>query len=309
MRHILSSPFRHLWFASLALALPLFATLALTSSVQAQVIYFTATLGGSQETPPTGSSATGFACLTLDTAANTLTFHVEFSGLGSPETAAHLHGFAPPGTPAPVLYPLPLGNPKTGVIQYLQSEEQSIIAGLSYINIHSTTFQNGEIRGQVVQAPPVISLCFGDGTVATCPCGNNAVTGQGCLNSIGTGGILTASGFASIACDSFLLSGSAMPNTTAIYFQGTAPMNSGFGSPLGDGLLCAGGTVVRLRMETNTNTGSQFPTSGQASISVRGGITSPGTRIYQAWYRDPTPSFCTPANFNFTNAVQATWVL
>jgi hypothetical protein len=30
-------------------------------------------------------------------------------------------------------------------------------------------------------------------------------------------------------------------------------------------------------------------------------------RVYQCWYRNADPVFCTVATFNLTNAVQVTW--
>ena len=42
-----------------------------------------------------------------------------------------------------------------------------------------------------------------------------------------------------------------------------------------------------------------------AHDTIRGAVV-PGTRYYQAWYRDSAP-FCTPAFYNMTNAVQITW--
>jgi hypothetical protein len=38
----------------------------------------------------------------------------------------------------------------------------------------------------------------------------------------------------------------------------------------GDGLRCAGGSVVRLKTLTNVNNGSQYPEVGDPSVSVRG---------------------------------------
>ncbi len=113
----------------------------------------TATLNGVQEVPPTNSTATGTGTFVIDTNANTLSFNITFSGLLAPELFAHIHGPAPPGVTAPVLFPLPPGNPKIGVWNYPQANEADILAGNTYVNIHSGLFPNGEIRAQIIPTP------------------------------------------------------------------------------------------------------------------------------------------------------------
>lgn len=76
-------------------------------------------------------------------------YNITFSGLGSAETMAHIHGFAPPTVNAGIIHTLPLGNPKIGVFNYSQAQEAGILNGLTYVNIHSVNFPNGEIRGQI----------------------------------------------------------------------------------------------------------------------------------------------------------------
>ena len=109
----------------------------------------------------------------MDTDANTLSVNVSDSGgpaLTTPEIAAHIHGFAPPGTPAGILFGLPLGSPKIAVWNFTEVQQPSIIAGLSYVNLHTTMFPVGEIRGQILRVPSC-----GDGILdggETCDDGN-----------------------------------------------------------------------------------------------------------------------------------------
>jgi hypothetical protein len=120
-----------------------------------------------QETPPTGSPATGTIKVLVDTAANTLTYQINVVGLVNTETAAHIHGMAPPGVPAGILYALPLGNTKTGVINYLESEEPGILSGQTYVNVHTNVFGGGEIRGQILpQVETWDDATFADGFFA-----------------------------------------------------------------------------------------------------------------------------------------------
>jgi len=130
-----------------------------------------AMLTGAQETPPVASAAFGGGVFVIDKCANTLSYYIVFQGLT--ETAAHIHGFAGPGAAAGVVHALPAGNPKIGVWAYTDAQEPSILAGLTYVNIHTAANPGGEIRGQIVthvaeldgaqETPPVASAAGGWG--------------------------------------------------------------------------------------------------------------------------------------------------
>jgi hypothetical protein len=153
-----------------------------------------------------------------------------------------------------------------------------------------------------------MSFCFGDGTATACPCGNSGASGHGCASSASASGAqLQASGNASVSNDTLILAGSGMPNSAVLYFQGTGQNASGLGTAFGDGLRCAGGTIVRLGVETNVAGASQYPSGNDMPISVRGQIPlAGGVRTYQGWYRNAAP-YCTPSTFNLTNGIQITW--
>jgi CHRD domain len=72
---------------------------------QAALINFNATLTGSQEVPPTSSAGTGFSTVVLNDVADTITVNTSFSGLTSPAIMGHIHGPAPVGVNAPILFP------------------------------------------------------------------------------------------------------------------------------------------------------------------------------------------------------------
>jgi hypothetical protein len=156
----------------------------------------------------------------------------------------------------------------------------------------------------------VTAYCFGDGTGTPCPCGNAGAAGAGCANSLNpSGGVLGSVGQASLSNDGFTLIGSGMPDSSALYFQGTTQVSGGAGSTFGDGLRCAGGSVVRLGTKTNVGGSSSYPEILDQPISVRGMITSaPTTRTYQVWYRNADPTFCTVSTFNLTNGLNVGWV-
>ncbi|MEY2807152.1 MAG: hypothetical protein RIR65_1569 [Planctomycetota bacterium] len=175
------------------------------------------------------------------------------------------------------------------------------------------TFNNSDGTAAVVKvdvpSTPGAGFCFGDGSATACPCGNFGAAGRGCASSVNANGaLLDATGQASLASDSVVLRGTGMPNSSALYFQGTTQLSSGAGSVFGDGLRCAGGSVIRLGTRVNASGASQYPQSGDASVSVRGGVATPGTRTYQVWYRNAA-AFCTSDTFNLTNGWQLTWGL
>jgi len=59
-----------------------------------QATLFVANLNGSQETPPTNSNATGTATLLLSPDETSAALSLNFSGLSSAETGAHIHALA-----------------------------------------------------------------------------------------------------------------------------------------------------------------------------------------------------------------------
>jgi hypothetical protein len=180
----------------------------------------------------------------------------------------------------------------------------------NFPNILELADTTGPVSILAIDVPSTVgtAFCPGDGTGTACPCGNNSPVGAnaGCLSSLGTGGTLIATGAASLAADTVVLSGSGMPNSSALYFQGTAQQTGGAGAQFGDGLRCASGTIVRLGTKTNVFGSSQYPSGTDPSVSVKGLIAAPGVRTYQVWYRNAA-SFCTPSTFNLSNGWQITW--
>lgn len=86
-------------------------------------------------------------------------FYYSFAwNLDSPANNAHFHGPAARGESAGVLIDLgPVsGNvgEKRGSVTLMESQEEQLLDGLWYINVHSTMVPAGEIRGQMVELPP-----------------------------------------------------------------------------------------------------------------------------------------------------------
>jgi len=124
-------------------------------STNATVFPINVTFSGLQETPANNSSGTGTFVGTYNDATDSLIYTITFSGLSANSTAAHFHGYVPPGIMAPVL--IGRGGFPTGVMSgsfkdtlvLTQGQEDSLKMGLIYFNIHTTAFPAGEIRAQI----------------------------------------------------------------------------------------------------------------------------------------------------------------
>ncbi len=183
----------------------------------------------------------------------------------------------------------------------------SVTGGTLVIDL-TVTSGFGSLNGiQLVREAPAVALCAGDGSGTPCPCGNSGGAGRGCASSVeANGALLTASGTASVGSDTLILLGSGMPDSSALYFQGTTAAAGGAGAVFGDGLRCAGGSVKRLGTQTNVAGASQYPDVGDAPVSVQGTVAPGDVRVYQVWYRNAA-TFCTADTFNLTNGLQLTW--
>jgi trimeric autotransporter adhesin len=188
-----------------------------------------------------------------------------------------------------------------------------LFAGGAFTNANSSPSNHvasWESCGSATGTP----YCFGDGTGAFCPCVcQTSSLGTGCRNSSGDGARISGSGLAQVSSDSVVLHGQGMPTTgpTALFFQGTAQVGvAGRGVFFGDGLRCAGGTVVRLGAKTATGGVADFGAGigTDPNVSVAGSVPSGGaTRHYQIYYRNSV-SFCTAATWNMSNALTIVWI-
>lgn len=164
------------------------AWLCAGAAAAAPLVFVTA-LSGPAEFPPNASPATGIAIITIDPAAHTLALHVEFSGLIGTTTVAHIHcctaapfsGAAGVATTTPTFAGFPAGV-SAGVYDVVLDTLQAstfnaafvtaqgsiaaaeaalfngLITGRAYLNIHSSAFQGGEIRGFTVPEPASLAL-------------------------------------------------------------------------------------------------------------------------------------------------------
>ncbi len=167
------------------------------------------------------------------------------------------------------------------------------------------TTLTGPIDGPGTGTPPTgTRFCAGDGSGTACPCNNHGATGKGCQNSTGFGASLSATGSNSVSNDSvvFAISG-AVPSQPGLLFQGANAINGGNGTAFGDGLRCAGGSLIRLQVAFPDSQGEATST---IALAAAGGISAGQTMRYQFWYRDPSFSPCI-TGFNLTNGVEIVW--
>jgi hypothetical protein len=124
---------------------------ALAAPALAETVKFHAVLAGSSEVPPVKSAGSGTADATLDTATHALTYDVTFSGFASPVTMAHFHGPAPAGKNAGVAVPLGMSptSPIHGTATLTPDQQQQLLAGLWYANVHTASHPKGAARGQM----------------------------------------------------------------------------------------------------------------------------------------------------------------
>lgn len=152
------------------------ALVGLGCAANAQSYFFTASLSGANEIPANSSPAVGFATVTLnlnnplDNSDDTYSYSVSYSGLTGNSTAAHIHGPATTAATAGVIVPLLINSGATagnfsGANIVLSTAAatalenalltQTANVSLGYVNIHSTAFPGGELRGQLVQVAVV----------------------------------------------------------------------------------------------------------------------------------------------------------
>ena len=122
-------------------------------SALSQNNFFTATLQGTQEVPANASAALGTVIVNYNSSTKTLVLTGNYQNLTSSISASHVHAPAAPGSNASVLFSLTNTGGTSGTLSstvvLTASQESDLFAGNFYVNVHSSTFSGGEIRGQL----------------------------------------------------------------------------------------------------------------------------------------------------------------
>lgn len=174
------------------------ATLAFALPAAAHTIVYETNLSGAAEAIPTPSPAIGTAIVTLDDDLLTMHVQVSFSGLLGTVTASHIHccttvagtGTAGVATVTPTFTDFPSGV-TAGTYDhvfdmtlassynsaFITAQGGTIVGafnalaagldnGMAYLNIHTTSYPGGEVRGFLAPVPvPSAAWLLGSGLV------------------------------------------------------------------------------------------------------------------------------------------------
>ncbi len=113
-------------------------------------VVFKATINAASEVPTNTSTASGLATLTYNTTTKIFTVSLTYTGLTP--TAGHIHKGAV-GVSGGVIFGFTgLASPFSYTSVALDAtQEADLMAGLYYVNLHTTTYAGGEIRGQLIK--------------------------------------------------------------------------------------------------------------------------------------------------------------
>jgi hypothetical protein len=131
----------------LLLGVAVLAFAAVASASPSKEIMVGAKLDAMQD-HATGSRGTG--TFTADIVGKKLTWTLKFSGLTGAASAAHIH-LGAKGKAGNVLIPLcgPCKSSMKGTAAVSAAQLRDIQKGMTYVNVHTAKFPNGEIRGQL----------------------------------------------------------------------------------------------------------------------------------------------------------------
>lgn len=174
----------------LARGLAVFALSSMVAAAGADILEFNFALTPGQEVPPNNSNAAGAAQLLYDTDTQTYDLDVmvfgiginDLMGAGPNSTPIHIHeapmgvnggirvdvgfvsNFAPSGQGIRLMVDDgPFGGQQGNVFSDPNLNEAALLAGNMYLNVHTTSFPGGQIRGQIVPEPATMILLAGAG--------------------------------------------------------------------------------------------------------------------------------------------------
>jgi hypothetical protein len=118
---------------------------------------FSVSLNGRQEVPANNSSGNGNCMVTLNATETQFTVTCNYRNLTSNAVGAHIHDNGPVGVSGPIRFDFSFTGGTTGTIGPLTfnptpGQVADLRANRWYVNIHTSNFPGGEIRGQVKRA-------------------------------------------------------------------------------------------------------------------------------------------------------------
>jgi hypothetical protein len=120
-------------------------------------VRFFANLSADEQSTTTISPGIGRADFSLERATLRLSWRVSFERLTSAAIGAAVHGPQRPGTNAGVQIDMGGARPRpllTGSAVLTDAQLEYLLAGRMYVNIRSSRYPAGELRGQIQRLPP-----------------------------------------------------------------------------------------------------------------------------------------------------------
>lgn len=242
---------------------------------------------GSQNVPATASGGYVSGSVLVDRTSGQVTVQVPYGNLTFPVTAAVL-ALGDKGSNGPTLlqlnHPGGLTGVLTGTTTVTPSEAREISEGFSYVQVLTTGYPLGEVRGQVRTAFLGRRYC------------------EAAPTSLGFGGFLIGVGDAVVSRNDATLQAFDLPTNQFGFFL----VGSGSGqvspAPGSSGRLCLAGAPLARFVPPVMNTGpfgrlDLVLDLGTLPFTPQHAVQPGETWNFQAWFRD------VPATSNFTNAI------
>lgn len=125
----------------------------LGGEVRGQISPSLSILDPGQTLPPVTTPAVGYAMFSVDRFTNEFSYDLRMEDLTGTESFTVVHGPAPVGAAAPGIFTMPIGNRKLASETLTAAEVQHFYDCQLYIDAHTSTFGDGEIRGQLYPRP------------------------------------------------------------------------------------------------------------------------------------------------------------
>lgn len=142
-----------------AVSLPAVAAEPATSTTpETGTISFCANLSPDEESAPTYSNAVGHADFVLQRSDLKFSWQVTYRDLSTDPTSAAIYGPQRPGSNASKQWDLApktkLKSPISGSMMLNDGQMEYLLTTRLYVNILTTKYPAGELRGQIVRIPP-----------------------------------------------------------------------------------------------------------------------------------------------------------
>ena len=118
-----------------------------TPPAAAPTTELTATVNSAQQVPVNPSTATGTFTGTYTTSSRQLVYTVTYQGMTP--SIAHIHTGAPGTSGSVAISFANLASPITGTVVLTPDQADNLLNGRMYVNMHSSTYGGGEIRGDI----------------------------------------------------------------------------------------------------------------------------------------------------------------